>query len=566
MKRIVRRRIERWVYGLPSFLALFVALIAPTADAGERLLVWARAGVTDRDLGQGLAPYRMSRQRLGRHGWHVLTLPAGTRPSEMQRRLSGHPLFQHVEMDRQHALSEVYNDTFYSSLWHLDRLAAPTAWAAASGMGRGITVAVVDTGVQGDHPDLAGALVSGWNVVENSTRAGDSHGHGTSVAGLLAARINNGLGVAGLAAGARIMPVRVSQPDGSARTSDIAMGIQWATERGARIVNVSYEGVMDSMVIRSAAETLFRQGGLLVAAAGNRGEQQTHPVQPGLMVVGAVDQGDRRPAWSNHGPHLALAAPGDGLWTTGLGGGYRVVWGTSFAAPLVAAAAALVWEAAPDATAAQIEHWLRRSAIDLGEQGPDDQTGHGRLNAGAAVAEARRWQTARAQTTENSGTSAGSVGGNQPGAVSTGTSFFGAANTGTSVALGKDGAVVAQPPVATPAWLGVDVDASALPMAAVVVLAVNGRTILEDAERPFAFSINLLDHPRGVLTLSFRAHDATGALIGSGTQLAQNNHVSLALRGVALQATEADGSGSAPHFDTARSSAPRRPLNARDRR
>jgi hypothetical protein len=240
--------------------------------------------VTGQDLGKVLAPYRMQRKRLGGQGWHVLTLPAGTRAADMRRRLHQHPWFQHVEEDRLHLLSQVYNDTFFSSLWHLERLSATPAWATATGMGRGVTVAVVDTGVQADHPDLLGALLPGWNVVDGTPQAADTHGHGTSVAGLLA----------------------------------------------ARVVNVSFDGVMGSMVICSAAQALFRQGGLiLVVAAGTRGQQDVYTAQPGRTVMGALDERDMRPTWATYGEHLALAVPGDGLWTTGLGEGYRVVWGTS---------------------------------------------------------------------------------------------------------------------------------------------------------------------------------------------------------------------------------------------
>lgn len=498
----------------------------PAMAAGERLLVWTRTGVTDQDLGRGLAPYRMQRHRLGRQGWHVLTLPRGLRAQDMRRRLHQHPLFQHVEEDRLHSLSQVYNDTFFSSLWHLERLSALPAWATATGMGRGITVAVVDTGVQADHPDLTGAVLAGWNVVDGTSQTSDNHGHGTSVAGLLAARINNGMGVAGLAAGVRIMPIRVSQPDGSARTSDIAMGIQWAADRGARVVNVSFDGVMGSMIIRSAAQALFRQGGLLVAAAGNRGQQDAYTAQPGLMMVGALDEQDNRPAWATYGEHLALAAPGDGLWTTGLGGGYRVVWGTSFATPLVAAAAALVWEAAPSASAAQVEQWLRESAVDLGVQGPDVQTGHGRLNAAAAVAAARRWHLAQTASANTTGlTQAPQVTGGAGTVPSTATSAT------TTPAPSQ------MPGTAGPngnAWLGVDVDTTLAPLVSSVQLSIGGQTLLVDPSPPFAFTLNLQDRPRGLLRVRLQGLNVQGAVIAQADIEVSNTLSSLIVSGIRL--------------------------------
>jgi hypothetical protein len=509
--------------GLLVFCSLLVT--APT-KASERLLVWARTGVTEQDLGKGLAPYRLQRKRLGGQGWHVLTLPKGMRATDMRRRLHQHPWFQHVEEDRLHPLSQVYNDTFFSSLWHLERLSAIPAWANATGMGRGVTVAVVDTGVQADHPDLLGALLPGWNVVDGTSQATDTHGHGTSVAGLLAARINNGVGVAGLAAGARILPIRVSQADGSARTSDIAMGIQWAAERGARVVNVSFDGVMGSMVIRSAAQALFRQGGLLVAAAGNRGQQDTYTAQPGLMVVGALDERDMRPAWATYGEHLALAAPGDGLWTTGLGGGYRVVWGTSFASPLVAAAAALVWEAAPAASAAQVEQWLRESAVDLGVQGPDAQTGHGRLNAAAAVAAARRWHLAQAAP-------ANATGSTPPPQVT---------SSGGTVQSTSSSASTTPAPSQMPgttgsngnAWLGLDVDMTLAPLVSTVQLSIGGQTLLVDPSPPFAFTLNLQDLPRGLLRVRLQGLSVQGSVIAQADIEVSNTLSSLIVSGVRL--------------------------------
>jgi hypothetical protein len=453
----------------------------------------------------------------------------------MRRRLLQHPWFQHVEEDRLHPLSQVYNDTFFSSLWHLERLSALPAWATATGMGRGVTVAVVDTGVQPDHPDLLGALLPGWNVVDGTSQAADTHGHGTSVAGLMAARINNGVGVAGLAAGARILPIRVSQADGSARTSDIAMGIQWAAEKGARVVNVSFDGVMGSMVIRSAAQALFRQGGLLVAAAGNRGEQDRYTAQPGLMVVGALDERDMRPAWATYGEHLALAAPGDGLWTTGLGGGYRVVWGTSFASPLVAAAAALVWEAAPGASAAQVEQWLRESAVDLGVQGPDPQTGHGRLNAAAAVAAARRWHLAQAAPANSTGSMQ----------APTATSSAGMAQSAS--------ATVSTTPLPAPgntgagggAWLALDIDTTLVPAVAAVQLSMGNRTLLVDSAPPFAFTLNLQDQARGLLRVRLQGLDGQGSVIAQADIEVSNTLSSLIVSGIRLMPMPVSD-GSAP--------------------
>lgn len=545
MAKALPRRAAAVARGLSKLMGLMgvvglsvAALPSAAAPAQERLLVWARAGLSEQEISRGLAPYRVGRQRMGRQGWHVVTMPAGLRAAEMQRRLHAHPMFQQVEVDRLHPLGQALNDTFAGSLWHLTRLSVPPAWAVASGMGRGVTVAVLDTGVQPDHPDLYGVLVPGWNVVDSSSNTSDGHGHGTSVVGLLAARINNGQGVAGMASGARIMPIRVTQADGNARTSDIALGIQRAAEQGARVINISFEGVMGSAAIRAAAQSFYRQGGLVVVAAGNRGVEDTYAAQPGMVVVGALDERDSRPAWASYGAHLALAAPGDGLWTTGLGGGYRVVWGTSFAAPLVTAVAALMWETAPQASPAQVEQWLRETAVDLGVPGPDTQFGSGRLQAAAAVAAARRWQLSQTPGVAGAGAGgAASTGNPNPATGSAPMATGGTATTTLNTQSPAD-------PVG--AWLGLDVDASAAPTVARVQVWVGERLVLTDMDPPFAFALNLTEHPRGLLRLRLVGLDGAGVEVGGATVELQNNHMSATASPARLLPISADALGPRP--------------------
>jgi hypothetical protein len=251
--------------------------------------------------------------------------------------------------------------------------------------GSGITVAVLDTGVFSAHPDLAANMVAGWNTFDNSADSADVHGHGTSVAGVVAMQANNGVGGAGIAHGAKIMPIRITDTNGYAYFSTMAAGVTWAADHGARVANISFSGVAGSYTVDVAAQYMRDRGGVVVVAAGNTGGELAYTSYENLLVVGATDSNDARASFSSYGAFVDLAAPGVSIYTTNRSGSYGQASGTSFASPVAAATVALMLAANPDLDAAEVRSILYQTARDLGAAGKDTYFGHGRVDAAAAV-------------------------------------------------------------------------------------------------------------------------------------------------------------------------------------
>ena len=251
-------------------------------------------------------------------------------------------------------------------------------------------VAVLDTGVDGTHPDLDDALVPGVDLVAGTgTGAIDPQGHGTHVAGIIAAEVGNGVGVEGLVGGARVMPVRVLGADGSGSTAATAQGVVAAVDRGASVLNLSLGGSGDDPVLARAVRYATDHGVLVVAAMGNDGQAgspTSYPAAyPDVLAVAATDSRDVRGAFSSVGPHADVAAPGVSVLSTYPGGRYVGMSGTSMATPYAAATAAAVRGVAPALTPAQVTDVLTSTALDLGARGRDDAYGSGRVAPVAAV-------------------------------------------------------------------------------------------------------------------------------------------------------------------------------------
>ncbi|GAA3393101.1 S8 family serine peptidase [Cryptosporangium minutisporangium] len=275
------------------------------------------------------------------------------------------------------------NDTLRANQWALTRLRADETWTRTTGSP--VTVAVLDTGVQGGHPDLAGRVLPGVDLIRDvptsTDGTNDTHGHGTHVAGIIAAVSNNNLGIAGLAPGTKILPVRVLGKDGSGPSSAIADGIVRATDLGAAILNLSLGSASRSTAISSAVQYALSKNVIVVAAAGNF-RQSGNPVfwpasDTGVIGVAATDSTDKDAAFSNTGSYVDIAAPGVGIVSTHLGGTYAGMSGTSMAAPYVAATAALAKALSPGLTPATMTTLLQQTATDLGAAGRDDVTGYG---------------------------------------------------------------------------------------------------------------------------------------------------------------------------------------------
>ena len=272
------------------------------------------------------------------------------------------------------------NDPLWGDSWSLSKVRAPTAWRLTSGAAETV-VAVLDTGVDRTHADLQGAFVDGWDAVNEDADPSDDHGHGTLVAGVIAARANNGIGGVGACPRCSVMPVKVIGANGAGSAADIAEGIVWAADHGADVVNMSFAlSGPDDGVAQAIAHAQGR-GTLVVAAAGNAGTgETTYPAAyPGVVSVAATDPADARYAWSNYGSWVRVAAPGCSVGTAA-GGAYADFCGTSSSTALVSGVAGLLGSAVSTRSAADLSEALAGTALKVG-----DFVSGGRIDVGAAI-------------------------------------------------------------------------------------------------------------------------------------------------------------------------------------
>ena len=295
-------------------------------------------------------------------------------------------LFEFVEHDYYARTAAVPNDPSYISQWHLPKIRSAEAWGVTIGSAS-VVVAVIDSGVYGKHPDLTAKLVPGWNFVDGNSDTADVLGHGTAVAGTLAAASNNGIGVAGVSWASLIMPLAVVDQNDYAAYSNIAAAIDYAADHGTRLINISIGGPNASSTLQSAVDYAWNKGVVIFASAMNDGAPA--PNYPAAcnhaVAVSATDSNDHLASFSNYGDWISLAAPGTNILTTMDGGGYGYWYGTSFASPIAAGVAALCLAVNPALSNAALVSLLEQTADDLGPSGRDSSFGWGRINAYRAV-------------------------------------------------------------------------------------------------------------------------------------------------------------------------------------
>ncbi len=281
------------------------------------------------------------------------------------------------------------NDPLFDQQWALTKIEATGAWKVSSG--DRVTIAVIDSGIDLDHPEFASRILDGYNFVGDDTAVDDDYGHGTQVAGVAAAATNNDTGIAGLAWAANILPVKVLDGRGQGVSSDLTCALYWVAEKGADIVNISIISFGPSLGMQSAVNYAANEGVLIFAAAGNlfeEGNPVTYPAaHNGVIAVAASDREDDHAWFSSAGSFIDIAAPGVSIYSPfpPSHDEYRAVYGTSLATPHGAGLAALVLSAAPSLSSAQVEEIIKQSAVDLGDAGQDDKFGHGRIDATAAM-------------------------------------------------------------------------------------------------------------------------------------------------------------------------------------
>jgi thermitase len=278
------------------------------------------------------------------------------------------------------------DDPFFGQQWHLARTHAPTAWTLTVGQ-RAVTMAMVDTGIDLEHADLAASLVAGYNAVDRlpaalGGRTQDLNGHGTETAGVAAAIGGNGAGVCGVLWDVRLMPVRASNsPGGAAFMSDIIDGIGWSVVNGAKVVCVGYAGVRSDAAeyVGSWARSF---GSIVVWPAENSGDSYDDFDWRSVVIVGGTSREDRRRPESCYGRAVDLAAPAQSIFTTRRGGLYGSCAGNSYAGPQVGATLALMLSIAPELSPAQAESAMRLGCTPLA---PDQGLGSGLLNVAESV-------------------------------------------------------------------------------------------------------------------------------------------------------------------------------------
>ena len=360
--------------------------IAAAQEVPGRLLVKFHDGVSESRAAQILAANAGRESgRIDGIDVHVVSFPAQADVHAIANRLNNLPDVAFAETDRYaHVQGLVPNDPAYAT-WEpsLPQINAPAAWSLTTGS-PSVVIAVLDTGVYTAHADLAANAVPGWNVYNNSSDVTDTYGHGTRVAGVACASSNNGIGVASVAWNCKFMPVKVTDSNGNTTYSTLASGVMWALNHGAKVVNMSFQLTLDS-TLDSALSKLQAAGGVATAAAGNYSSNDGFPANPYLITVSGVDATDNLSTYSSFGNDVDISAPYTSF-TCSQSGGYTSAAGTSFAAPIVAGAAALVMSANPNLSSSQVEQILEASADDKGAAGWDMYYGYGRVNLGNAVA------------------------------------------------------------------------------------------------------------------------------------------------------------------------------------
>ncbi len=339
-----------------------------------------------------------------------LRLEPGADVTAVIQTLNNDPAIAFAEPDYLAHIIATPNDPLYSGQWGLAQVQAPAAWDVTTGSSD-VVIAVIDSGMDVNHPDLAGQLwtnpgeiagngldddnngyvddVNGWNMVDDNADLSDNTGHGTQVSGIMAATSNNNIGIAGLCGQCRIMVIKVTQAGGTANYSDIAAGINYAAQKGADVINLSLGAYSDSITLKTvladASETA-----VIIGGAGN--DSDNTPFYPAayddyVLAIAGTTSSDTKVGTSNYGTWVDVAAPGEVITTTFDGNSYGVASGTSLAAPFAAGVAGLLRSQHPDWSAnrvrAQIMHTT--DGIDGLNPGYENQLGSGRLNAQQAL-------------------------------------------------------------------------------------------------------------------------------------------------------------------------------------
>ncbi|PWK13437.1 S8 family peptidase [Tumebacillus permanentifrigoris] len=308
--------------------------------ATDRVLVKVKAGKAASTIA---ARHGLSEKADLGGNWKVLNVPDG-KVDQYLATLKNDAEVEAVEADAYYTIDQTPNDPSYGSQWHLPKIQAPQAWDITTGS-TSRTVAIIDTGVDLNHLDLASKIVAGYDFVNNDTVAQDDHGHGTHCAGIAAALSNNATNTAGVDWNAKVMPVKVLNSAGSGSTTAITSGIRWAADHGANVISMSLGGGSFSQAQQDAINYAYGKGVIIVAAAGNSSTStKSYPAAyANVVAVASTTSTDAMSSFSNFGSWVDVAAPGSSILSLKLGGGTTTMSGTSMATPAVAGLMSLAW-------------------------------------------------------------------------------------------------------------------------------------------------------------------------------------------------------------------------------
>lgn len=337
--------------------------------------------------------------------WRVQVTPG--QEAQTMARLRQHSNVALVSYNSYVQASLEPNDAGRNQQWALDVMQTITAWDIFTG-GDSIIIAVIDSGIDLTHEDLAPKIISGYNFIDPNLPFHDDYSHGTHVAGIAAAMTHNDLGVAGVSWGAKIMPLKILNQSGKGSIANLVKAIYYAVDEGAQIINLSLGSKWTKWPCKenmAVVEKAFQQandaGVLLVAAAGNDGREGVNcpAAFEQAIAVGATRQSDNRSGFSNYGERLDVVAPGQSIYSTNPNNSYGYKNGTSMATPQVAGLAALIWSFSPDLSHREVRQIIETSADDLGIVGWDKYHGFGRVNAFQALKSVNSLKVSLPQTT-----------------------------------------------------------------------------------------------------------------------------------------------------------------------
>lgn len=320
-----------------------------------------------------------------KYNYLVVRIPETVDFNKKLKEIKDDPSVALAEPDYLRELTYTPADPGYTEQWYLDQIQMTQAWDVEKGA-PGVTIAVLDSGVNRQHPDLVGRLLPGYDFMNNDADPSDDHGHGTFVTGVIAANANTD-GLVGVDLKAKILPIKISNNEGTLSMQNAVEGIYYAINNGADVINMSFGSYHSSDFVRDAIWSAYDEGIVLVASAGNdHSNENFYPASYAPVIsVAASGKNDRATEFSNYGHFIDITAPGEKIYSTNYSGGLTRGSGTSFSAPIISGLAGLLKASHPNWSNAQIEWAIEAGADSLDQSEWNIYDGYGRANAYQAL-------------------------------------------------------------------------------------------------------------------------------------------------------------------------------------